>query len=100
MTGEPPNYKHQLVLSKLFGKLVQARTYRGDQDTVANGDAHGQSVSLLVHSPRANSQNLGLIQLLDAGLGKEDAAGSLGLGLDALDEDAVQERSEGSDGSN
>ena len=47
---------------------------------------------------RSNSEDLGLVELLDAGLGQEDAAGSLGLGLDALDEDTVKEGSKSSDG--
>lgn len=49
---------------------------------------------MLIHQTRADSQDLGLVLLLDAALGEEDTRRSLGLGLDALDQDAVQERSE------
>lgn len=73
--------------------------YLRNEDTIADSDAHGQAVALLVEETGADGQDLGLVQLLDAGLGQEDAAGGLGLGLDALDQDAVQKRGEGTDGS-
>ena len=75
-------------------------TYLRNQNTVTDGNAHGETVALLVESAGADGQDLGLVELLDAGLGEEDAAGGLGLGLDALDEDAVEERSQGADGTN
>lgn len=75
-------------------------SYLGDQDAVTNGNTHGQSVALLVEGTGADSHNLGLVELLNAGLGQEDAAGGLGLGLDTLDQDTVKEGSESSDGSN
>lgn len=74
--------------------------YLGDQDAVALADAHGQAVALLVEQAGADGEDLGLVELLDARLGEEDAAGSLGLGLDALDQDAVEEGREGADGAN
>lgn len=72
--------------------------YLGNQHSVANSNAHGDALAITVQATGSNGQNLGLVELLDAGLGQEDAAGGLGLGLDALDEHAVQERSEGTDG--
>ena len=74
--------------------------YLGDQDAVTLLDAHGQAVALLVEGTGADGEDLGLVELLDARLGQEDAAGGLGLGLDALDQDAVEERGEGADGAN
>jgi hypothetical protein len=74
--------------------------YLGDQDAVALADAHGQAVALLVEQPGADGEDLGLVELLDARLGEEDAAGGLGLGLDALNQDAVEEGGEGADGAN
>lgn len=75
-------------------------SYLGDQDTVTDGDTHGQSVALLVEVTGADGNDLGLVELLDARLGQEDATGGLSLGLDALHQDAVEEGSESSDGSN
>lgn len=77
---------------------VSPYAYLGDQNAVASSNAHGQAVTLLVEGAGANGNDLGLVELLDAGLGQEDAAGGLGLGLDALDQDAVQEGGEGADG--
>jgi len=73
--------------------------YRGDQDPVAGLHAHGQPLALLVQGAGADGEDLGLVELLDARLGQEDAGRGLGLGLDALDQDAVQERHERLDGS-
>ncbi|KAI6759256.1 hypothetical protein HG530_009936 [Fusarium avenaceum] len=84
----------EFLLAGLDGRTAELR----DQDTVTDGNTHGQSVALLVHSTRANGQHLGLVELLNAGLGQEDAAGGLGLGLDTLDEDTVKEGSKSSDG--
>lgn len=72
-------------------------TYLGDEDLVTSGDAHGETIAILVEETGANSENMGLILLLDGSLREEDTGGSLGLGLDALDQDAVQEGGEGLD---
>lgn len=69
-------------------------TYLRNQDLVTGVDAHGETLAILVKEAGANSENLGLVLLLDAALREEDAGGGLGLGLDALDQDAVQEGSE------
>lgn len=73
-------------------------TYLGNQNLVTGLHADGNPLSLPVVSARANSEDLGLVELLDGALGEEDAAGRLGLGLDALDKDAVEEGREGLDG--
>lgn len=73
-------------------------TYLGDEDAVASVDAHGEALAVLVEGTGANSEDLGLVEVLNGGLGKEDAGGSLGLGLDALDEDAVKKGDESLDG--
>ena len=73
-------------------------TYLGNQNLVAGLDAGCYPLALLVECSGPNGQYLGLVQLLDGGLGQEDAACGLGLGLEALDEHAVEERGEGADG--
>lgn len=73
-------------------------TYLRDKDAVASVDTHGETLAVLVEGTGANGENLGLVEVLNGGLGEEDAGGSLGLGLDALDEDAVKEGDEGLDG--
>lgn len=69
-------------------------TYLGDQDTVTGSDTHGESLAVAVKETGANGKDLSLILLFDAALGEEDTRGGLGLGLDALDQDAVHEGSE------
>jgi hypothetical protein len=71
--------------------------YLRNQDLVTRLHTGGNPLALLVKGTRANSQHLGLVQLLDGRLGEEDAARRLGLRLDALDEDAVEERGNGAD---
>lgn len=61
---------------------------------VTLSDAHGDLGAITVNGTRANSENLGNVLLLDAALREEDARGGLGLGLDTLDQDAVEEGGE------
>jgi hypothetical protein len=77
--------------------LCLNQTYLRNQDLVTRLYTRGDALSILVHSTRSNSQYLGLVELLNRGLGEEDAGRCLGLGLDALDEDAVEERGDGAD---
>lgn len=70
----------------------------GNQNTVAGGNTHGETVSLLVHGARPNGHDLCLVELLHARFGQEDAAGRLGVGLEALNQYPVQQGSEASDG--
>jgi hypothetical protein len=83
-----------LLLADLDGAAAELR----DQNLVTGLDADGNAVAGLVECARADGEDLGLVQLLDGGLGQEDAACGLGLGLEALDEHAVEERGEGADG--
>lgn len=78
-------------------KTIGIETYLRNQDLVAGADTHGDTVAVLGEETGANSEDLGLILLLDAALGEEDAGGGLGLGLDALDQDAVKEGSKALD---
>jgi hypothetical protein len=87
---EPSAY-HCLFQSIHIGGRV---TYLGDEDLVTGSDTHGETLALLVEETRANSEDLGLVLLLDGSLGEEDTGGRLGLRLDALDQDAVQEGGE------
>lgn len=86
--------KRVLILTNLDRRTTKL----GDQNLVARLDRRSNALSIAVKGTGANSQNLGLVELLDGGLGEEDTAGGLGLGLDALDEDAVEEGCEGLDG--
>lgn len=69
------------------------KTHLRDQNLVTRGDAGRDSVAVLVEGTRSNCQDLSLVELLDAALRKEDAGGSLILGLYPLDQDTVQEGS-------
>ena len=70
----------------------RGETYLGDQNAVTSADAHRDTLAVAVNCTGTNSENLSLVLLLDAALRKEDARGGLSLGLDTLDEHAVQER--------
>lgn len=77
--------------------LFKDMAYLRNQDLVTRLYAWGDPLAILVNCSRSNSENLGFIQLLHRSLGKEDTGCGLGLGLDALNEDAVEERSNGTD---
>jgi hypothetical protein len=83
-------------IPSLYERYVVA--YRRNQHPIASLNARLHDLALLVETARANGQDSRLVQLLDGRLWEEDAAGGLGFGLDALDEDAVQERRQGLDG--
>jgi hypothetical protein len=87
-----------LPIDYLSFSLVGDRTYLRNQDLVTRCDARRNQLSIPIPSTRSNSQNLRFVQFLDCALREEDAAGSLGLGLYALNEDAVEEGSDGADG--
>lgn len=72
-------------------------TYLRNQNLVAGSDTHRKTLAILIESTGADGEDLGLVLLLDAALREEDAGGGFGLGLDALDQDTVQERSEALD---
>jgi hypothetical protein len=78
--------------------VLHARTHLRNQNLITSSNTHSYPLAILVQSAGSHGQNLGLVQLLDGGLGQEDAAGGLRLGFDALDQDAVEERCEGADG--
>lgn len=75
-----------------------SKTYLWNQHLVARLHTWLDDLSLLVKSTGANGQHTRLVELLDGRLREEDASCGLGLGLDALDEDAVEEGSERLDG--
>jgi len=86
--------KRILILTNLDGRTTKLR----NQNLVTGLNGRSDALAITVKSTGANSEDLCFVELLDGGLGEEDATGSLGLGLDALDEDAVEEGSEGLDG--
>lgn len=76
---------------------VRHSTYLGDQDLVATGDTHRQALAITAQETGTNSEDLGLVLLLHTALREEDTGGGLGLRLDALDKDTVQEGSKALD---
>lgn len=83
-----------LVLADLDGRTTEL----GNQDLVTGLDGRGDALAITVEGAGADSEDLSLVELLDGRLGEEDATGGLGLGLDALDKDAVEQGSESLDG--
>lgn len=75
-------------------KKEKKRTYLGNQDLITARDAHGNLISISVKAARANGKNGGLVDVLDGALGQENAAGGLGFGLDALNQNTVQKGNE------
>lgn len=69
-----------------------------NQNAVAGLHRNLHPLALFIESTWAHGEDLGLRQLLDGRLGEEDSRGSLDIGLDTLDEDAVEEGREGLDG--
>lgn len=70
-------------------------SYLRNQHTVTLSYTHRHANAIFAQGTGSNGEDLGLIELFDTGLGQEDAAGRFSLGLDALDEDAVQQGNEG-----
>lgn len=64
---------------------------------VTRSNADGDLLAIDVKGTGADSKDLGNILLLDAALREEDTRGGLGLRLDALDQDTVEERGKGLD---
>lgn len=58
LTGEPPNYKHQLVLSKLFGKLVQTRPTEGIRTRSPTVTPMGRRFPSLSRAPGPTARTL------------------------------------------
>src|SRR5215203_2563804 len=65
-----------------------------EQHAVANLDVDWDELACFVAATRANSDDFTLGRLLLGGVGNDDAAGRLRLGVDALDDDAVVKRTE------
>lgn len=78
----------------LLADLQRATAELRDQDLVTGLDAQRYPLAILVVKAGADGEDVALVDLLDGAVGEEDAGGGLGLGLDALDEDAVEKRSE------
>jgi hypothetical protein len=104
LTGLPPYCDSQLVSVHLHYPALTdifpnpSSTYLRNKNLITLLNTHRYPLALAIQPAGTNSQDLGLVQLLDGGLGQEDAAGCLGLGLDALHEHAVEERGERADG--
>ena len=97
LTGDPPYCSSRVSIHPILRASFHL-TYLRNEDLVASSDAHGHALAILVNAAGADSQHLGFVELFDRRLGQEDAAGSLGLGLDALHEHAVEEGDKGLDG--
>jgi hypothetical protein len=85
--------QRKLLLAHLHGTPPILR----NQHLIPLLNGHDYPVPALVQSTGADGENFGFAEFFDGRLGQEDAAGSLGLGFDALHEDAVEEGDEGAD---
>src|SRR5262245_58402746 len=65
-----------------------------EQDLVALLDLERRDLAVVVHLAGAHRDHESLLGLLLGGVGDDDAALGLGLGLEALDQDAVVQGSE------
>ena len=82
----------------LLSDLDRASTELRNQDLVTGSNTGSDPLALLVQGAGADGEHLGLIKFLDSTVRKEDSGCGLGLGLDALDEDAVEKRGDAADG--
>lgn len=78
----------QLLLSNLDG----ASSKLWDQDFVAGLHTRCYALAVLVECAGAHGEHFCFVELFYRGFGEEDACCCLGFGLDALHEDAVEER--------
>lgn len=103
-TSRTPLNSSLLFLSQLFPSSSSPTTndkeptYLRNQHLITRLHAGRDPLSLLINRARAHGQHLRLVEVLDGGLGQENAACGLGLGLYALHQDAVEERGDGADG--
>jgi hypothetical protein len=93
-----PHLQPPITSSSTFPSTSIAITHLRNQNPVTGRNTHRYPLAILVESTGTDSQNLGLVELLHCGLGEEDPASGLGVSLEALHEDAVEERSEVLDG--
>jgi hypothetical protein len=93
-----PDIQPSASFSFTFPSTSIATTHLRNQNSVTGRNTHRYPLAILVESTGTDSQNFGLVELLHCGLGEEDSAGGLGVRLEALHEDAVEERSEILDG--
>lgn len=78
----------------LLADLDRAATVLRDQHLVARAHTHRYALAILVESAGTDGQDTRLVEVLDARLGQEDAAGGLSLGPRALDNHAVEKGDE------
>jgi hypothetical protein len=75
----------------------ESKTHLWDQNLISDCHAARDSLAILIQAAGPDGQNPRLVKLLDARLREEDAGRSTGFSLNALDEDAVEQRGEGLD---
>lgn len=78
----------------LIADLDGRSTERRDQDLVTGLDGRSDNVTLHVGGTGADSEDVGLVELLNVLLGNVDSGGGLGSSLDSLDENSVEQRDE------
>lgn len=76
-------------------KPEHASTYLRNQHPITLLHAWLYPLAIPIQSTRADSKNLGLVELFDGALGQEDTGAGLCLGLDALNKDAVEKGGNG-----
>jgi hypothetical protein len=88
VSGSPGNTQPKTTA---MNETTRTGTNLGNQNAVTGRNAHGDALAVAVEESGPDGEDLGLVLLLEAALGEEDAGSGLGLGLDALDQDAVEE---------
>lgn len=82
----------------LLANLDRAAAILRDKHLVADRHARRNALAVPVERAGAHGYDFSFVELLDGGLGQEDAGCGFGFGFEALHEDAVEERGDGADG--
>lgn len=72
-------------------------TYLRNQNLITRLHTRLNPLAIFIESTRANGQHFRFVQVLDYALWEENSTSGLGVGLDALHEDAVEEGRDGFD---
>jgi hypothetical protein len=91
----PPNCRD--ISISLCPLSFDGMTFLRNHNLVTGLHTRCYPLAVPVESTWPYCKDLCLVELLHGGLGEEDAGRGLGLGLEALDQDAVEERGDGLD---
>lgn len=88
--SHPPPIPHPLPIP--IPICAPGSTHRRNQHPIAGLDGDVDALAVLIGVAGADGEHTRLAQLLDRALRQEDSRRSLDVGLDALHQDAVQQR--------